>query len=144
VTQKASNPSEHGATLLDGSPNHKSTLETRMPETDSDLRISVMMRAASKPCNIKAHADARVEFASSSLEIFGLSVVQHDPEKAAWVSYPQRASRDAKKYFPIVKVAGALHEKICTAVLREFERVKSSIGNRDKAQSAGKEDSVPF
>ena len=119
-------------------------MQTRPPETDSTSRISVTLRASSKPGNIKAHADARVEFASSSLEIFGLSVVQHDPEKSAWVSYPQRASKDAKKYFPIVKVTGGLHEKICTAVLREFERVQSSAGHRNNTQSAGEEDSVPF
>jgi hypothetical protein len=119
-------------------------METRTPQIDSDPRISVTLRTASKPGSVKAHADVRVEIASLSLEIFGLSVVQNDPEKAAWVSYPQRAGRDAKKYFPIVKVTGTLHEKICTAVLREFERVKSSTGNRNEAQFAGEEDSVPF
>jgi DNA-binding cell septation regulator SpoVG len=117
---------------------------TRTPQIDSDPRIIVALRTASKPGSVKAHADVRVEIASLNLEIFGLSVVQHDPEKPAWVSYPQRSGRDAKKYFPIVKVAGVLHEKICTAVLREFERVKSSTGNRNEAQSAGEEDSVPF
>lgn len=119
-------------------------METYIPETDSNPRISITLRAASKPGSIKAHADMRVEFALSGFEIFGLSVVQHDFEKAAWVSYPQRAGRDTKKYFPIVKVTGALHEKICAAVLREFERMTSSSANGDKAQTSGEEDSIPF
>lgn len=115
-----------------------------MPVVDSNPKISVALRLAPKPGNIKAHADARVDFASSGFDIFGLSVVQHDPERPAWVSYPQRAGKDTKKYFPIVKITGALHEKICAAVLQEFERVMSSAGNRDTAQCAGEQDLVPF
>lgn len=92
----------------------------------SDLRITVTLRSASKPSAVKAHADVRVEFSSSSLEIFGASIVQHDPQKPAWVSYPQRAGKDGKKYFAIVKVTGTLHEKICAAVLDEFERMRAA------------------
>lgn len=94
-------------------------------EKSKNLRITVTLRAASKPGSVKARADVRVEFFASSLEIFGVSIVQHDPAKPAWVSYPQRAGKDAKKYFAIVKVTGTLHEKICAAVLSEFERTQT-------------------
>jgi hypothetical protein len=94
-------------------------LEENMAE---NLRITVTIRAASKPGSVKAHADVRVEFSSSSLEIFGVSIVQHDPAKPAWVSYPQRAGKGAKKYFAIVKLTGVLHDKICAVVLEEWKR----------------------
>ena len=98
-----------------------------MFDANSDLRITVTsLRAASKPGAVKAHADVRVEFSSSSLEIFGVSIVQHDPAKPAWVSYPQRAGKDAKKYFAIVKLTGMLYEKICAAVLHDWERMPAS------------------
>jgi len=101
-----------------------------MPDANSNLPITVTIRAASKPGSVKAHADVRVEFSSSSLEIFGVSIVQHDPAKPAWVSYPQRAGKDAKKYFAIVKVTGVLHDKICAAVLHEWERLPASASDR--------------
>ena len=102
-----------------------------MSDANSNLRITIIsLRAASKPGAVKAHADVRVEFSSSGLEIFGLSIVQHDPAKTAWVSYPQRAGRDAKKYFAVVKVTGVLHDKICAAVLQEWERMPAPASNR--------------
>lgn len=93
-------------------------------------RITVTIRAASKPGSVKAHADVRVEFSSSSLEIFGVSVVQHDPAKPAWVSYPQRPGKDAKKYFPIVKLTGVLNDKICAAILDEWKRISAPASDR--------------
>ncbi len=89
----------------------------QLPES----RLYVTLRAASKPGAVKAHADVRIQFAHSTLEMFGLSVVQHDPEKPAWVSYPQRAAKNGK-YYAHVRASGKLHEQICAAVLSEFER----------------------
>jgi hypothetical protein len=98
--------------------------EKRMPEANSNLRITAKIRPASKPGSVKAHADVRIDFAASTLEIFGLSIVRHDPDKPAWVSYPQRAGgKDSKKYFSIVKLTGVLHDTICAAVLQEFEQM---------------------
>lgn len=93
--------------------------------SNSNLVISVTVRPASKPGSVKAHADVRVLFGSSSLEIFGASVVQHDPAKPAWLSYPQRAGKDGKKYFSVVKLTGVLHERVCSAVLAEWEKVQT-------------------
>ena len=110
-----------------------------------DVRIDVTLRSASKAGSVKAHADIRVEFGSSSLEIFGLSVVRHDPQKEAWISYPQRAAKDGKKYFTIVKVTGSLNKKICAAVLHEFERMTASTRNHGGVERhPGEEDSIPF
>src|SRR5713101_2053651 len=98
-----------------------------MPDANSSLRITVTLRAASKPGSVKAHVDVRIDFAASTLEIFGLSIVRHDPDKPAWVSYPQRAGgTDSKKYFSIVKLTGVLHDKVCAAVLQEFERTPAT------------------
>jgi hypothetical protein len=96
---------------------------------NSNLAITVTVRPASKPGSVKGHADVRVLFNSSSLEIFGASIVQQDPAKPAWVSYPQRAGKDGKKYFSVVKVTGVLHEKICSTVLAEWEKVARSSDN---------------
>jgi DNA-binding cell septation regulator SpoVG len=117
--------------------------------SNSNLRIAVTIRPASRPGSVKAHADARVDFASSTLEIFGISVIQHDLEKPAWVSYPQRQGKDAKKYFPVLKVTGALHEKISEAVLAEWERNPVPAADRGgvpRAQIPREpgDDSIPF
>ncbi len=96
-----------------------------------NLRITVTsLRAASKPGSVKAHADVRIDFSASSLEIFGASIVQHDPAKPAWVSYPQRAGKDATKYFAVVKLTGVLHDKVCAAVLHEYERTSAAASDR--------------
>lgn len=101
-------------------------------EKSENLRIAVTsLRRAASPGSVKAHADVRLEFSASSLEIFGVSIVQQDPAKPAWVSYPQRAGKNGKKYYSVVKLSGVLHEKICAAVLSEFERTQTA------AQSAG-------
>jgi len=125
---------------MSGAASHKSA-------SNSNLKINVTLRGASKPGSVKAYADVHVEFSSSSLEIFGASIVQHDPQKPAWVSYPQRAGKDGKKYFPIVRVSGMLHEKICAAVLREFEQMPASNnGAVPRAQIPHEpgDDSIPF
>lgn len=115
-----------------------------MPE----LNITVTVRTASTPGSVKAHADVRVEFPSSNIELFGLSIVHHDPKKLAWVAYPQRAGKNGKKYFPIVRVGGALHEKICAAVLSEYERLLEGNGREgtSRAQAARQpgEDAIPL
>jgi hypothetical protein len=121
-----------------------------MPDTNSSLRITVTIRAASKPGSVKAHVDVRVEFSFSALEIFGVSIVQHDPAKPAWVSYPQRPGKDAKKYYPIIKLTGMLHDKVSAAVLREWERMPAQAGTAGAVPRAqiprdpGDEDSIPF
>lgn len=120
-----------------------------MPDSNSNSRITVTLRAASKPGAVKAYADLRVEFSASTLEIFGVSVVQHDPAKPAWVSYPQRSGKESKKYFPIVRATGALHESICGAVLREWQQTSakaSDPGGVPRAQIPREpgEDSIPF
>lgn len=98
----------------------------------SNRGIGVTLRAALKPGAVKAHADVRIQFAHSTLEIFGLSVVQHDPEKPAWVSYPQRAAKNGK-YYAHVRATGKLHERICSVVLSEFERTAGS-GRADERE----------
>lgn len=92
------------------------------PAAVSNPKITITLRPASKPGAVKAHADVRIQFAQSMLEIFGLSIVQHDPEKPAWVSYPQRSAKNGK-YYEHVRATGKLHERICAAVLSEFERM---------------------
>ena len=96
----------------------------------SNEKITVTLRPAAKPGAVKAHADVRIEFAHFTVEIFGLSIVQHDPQKPAWVSYPQRIGKNGKKYFPIVRVSGKLHDAICAAVLSEFERTAMTVLGR--------------
>lgn len=114
------------------------------PTAVSNLKISVTLRAASKPGAVKAHADARLEFALSTIEIFGLSVVQHDPEKPAWMSYPQRAAKSGK-YYAHVRATGKLHEKICAAVLAEFERMRTPGPERASIpRESGTDDDIPF
>ena len=112
----------------------------------SNLKISVTLRTASKPGAVKAHADARINFAHSTLEIFGLSVVQHDPDKPAWVSYPQRAAKNGK-YYAHVRASGKLHERICGAVLSEFERTPKSGPGPERAsipREQGEDADSPF
>lgn len=111
----------------------------------SNPKISVTLRAASKAGAVKGHADVRVEFAHSTLEIFGLSVVQHDPNKPPWVSYPQRAAKSGK-YYAHVRASGRLHERICAAVLSEFERMPKPGPDPERAaipREPGEDDS-PF
>jgi hypothetical protein len=123
-----------------------------MPDSNPNLRITVTLRAASKPGSIKAHADIVIETGSSKIEVSGLSIIKHDPEKPAWVSYPQRPGKDGKKWFPIVGVTGVLHGKICGAVLREWERMLASVPANDRGgvpraqipREPGDEDSIPF
>lgn len=112
----------------------------------SNPKISVTLRAASKPGAVKAHADARIQFAQSTLEIFGLSVVQHDPEKPAWVSYPQRAAKNGK-YYAHVRATGKLHDAICAAVLSEFERMPKAGPGPERAsipREPGTDEDIPF
>lgn len=116
------------------------------PAVVSNLKISVTLRAASKPGPVKAHADARLQFAHSTLEIFGLSVVQHDPEKPAWVSYPQRAAKNGK-YYPHVRATGKLHEVIRGAVLSEFECMQKPGPGPERAsipRESGEDGDIPF
>lgn len=113
----------------------------------SNLKISVTLRAASKPGAVKAHADVRIQFAHSRLDIFGLSVVQHDPDKPAWVSYPQRAAKNGKYYYPHVRARGKLHDQICAAVLGEFDRVPKAGPGPERAsipQEPGQDSDDPF
>jgi hypothetical protein len=116
------------------------------PAAFSNPKVSVTLRAASKPGAVKAHADARIQFAHSTLEIFGLSVVQHDPDKPAWVSYPQRAAKNGK-YYAHVRASGKLHERICAAVLSEFERTPKSGPGPERASipcQPGEDEGSPF
>jgi DNA-binding cell septation regulator SpoVG len=94
-------------------------------DANSNQRIPVTIRAAAKPGAIKAHADVRVNFSASSLEIFGLSVVQQDSAKPAWVSYPQRPGKKEGKWYDVVKVTGKLHEEISSAVLAAYAEVQA-------------------
>lgn len=105
---------------------------SQQPATVSNPKVSVTLRAAPKPGVVKAHADVRIQFAHSTLEIFGLSVVQHDPEKPVWVSYPQRAAKNGK-YYAHVRAIGKLHERICSVVLSEFERVAKTGSGPERA-----------
>lgn len=111
----------------------------------SNPKITVTLRVANKPSAIKAHADVRVQFSHSTLEIFGLSIVHHDPEKPAWVSYPQRAAKNGK-YYSHVRVSGKLHDAICLAVLSEFERLKpgSAPELASIAREPGEHSDIPF
>lgn len=102
------------------------------PTVISNLNISVTLRAASKPGAVKAHADVRVDLPHSALEILGLSVVHHDQQKPPWVSYPQRADKNGKKYYAVIRVSGKLHEKISAAVLTEFERMSKSGSDSER------------
>ena len=114
------------------------------PAVVSNLKISVTLRAASRPGAVKAHADARLQFAHSTIEIFGLSIVQHDPEKPAWISYPQRAAKNGK-YYAHVRATGRLHEVLCGAVLVEFERIqKLGPVPDDASRDSGEGVDAPF
>jgi len=108
-----------------------------------DLLITVTLRETSKPGAIRAHCDVRVESAGSTVEIFGISVVQPtDSQKPVFLSYPQRPGRDSKRYFPVVRVTGALDRKISDAVLREWERVCASA--KESGATREPEEEVPF
>jgi hypothetical protein len=123
-----------------------SSTVSQEPTVLSNLKIGVTLRAASKPGAVKAHADVRVEFAHSTLEIFGLSIVQHDPEKPAWVSYPQRAGKNGK-YYAVVRGSGKLHKKICEATLSEFERLPMPGPGPERAsiqREPGGDTDIPF
>lgn len=116
------------------------------PAAVSNLKISVTLRAASKPGAVKAHADVRIQFAHSTLEIFGLSVVQHDLDKPAWVSYPQRAAKNGK-YYPHVRASGKLHDQICAVVLSEFEGMPKPGSGPERAsipREPGQDSDDPF
>ena len=122
-------------------------MEVYMSESNSNLKINVTLRAASKPGAVKAYADVRV-FSPLSFKVSGVSVVHHDPQKPAWVSYPQRAGKDGKKYFATFEPYGVLDETIRADVLREFERMRASNngGAVPRAQIPREQgdDSIPF
>lgn len=109
---------------------------SQVPASVSNPKIDITLRAVSKASSIKAYADVHIQFTDSTLEIFGLSVVKHDPEKPAWVSFPQRAGKNGNKYFPIVSVSGALREKICAAVLNEFERTPKPVTGPERVSDS--------
>ena len=112
---------------------------SQQPASAAKPKLTVSLRAASKPGAVKAHADVRIDFTNSTLEIFGLSVVQHDPDKPAWVSYPQRAGKNSK-YYAIARVTGKLHQAICYAVLDEFQRMPDDGTAREPVEG----NDVPF
>src|SRR6266852_4156846 len=87
----------------------------------TEKRITVTFRAASKSDSaIKGHADIVIDTGSSKIELSGLSVIKHDPEKPAWISYPQRPGKKEGKWYDVVKVTGKLHEEISSAVLAAY------------------------
>jgi len=112
-------------------------------ETNSSLKINVALRSPSRPGATQAYADVTVEFGSSKLEISGMSIVRHDPEKPAWVSYPQRAGKSGKKFYPVVRVFGALHEKISRAVLAEF-RQRPPLSDESPERDQTTSEQIPF
>lgn len=112
-------------------------------ETNSSLKISVSLRAPSKPSKTLAYADVTVEFGLSKIEISGMSVVRHDPEKPAWVSYPQRAGKNGKKFYSVVRVVGALHEKISRAVLAEYKQ-RPPLRDEPPEQDQSGSEQIPF
>ena len=120
------------------------TESSQKTETNSSLKISVSLRAPSKPCKTLAYADVTVEFGLSKIEISGMSIVRHDPEKPAWVSYPQRAGKTGKKFYPVVRVLGALHEKISRAVLAEFRQRPPLCESEATEQEQSASEQIPF
>lgn len=106
---------------------------SQQPASAAKPKLTVSLRVASKPGAVKAHADVRIDFINSALEIFGLSVVQHDPDKPAWVSYPQRTGKNGK-YYTMARVTGKLHQAICYAVLDEFQRMPDDEAAREPAE----------
>jgi len=114
----------------------------------SAVKIEVRIRAAQKPGAIKAHADISITFATTStLEIFGISVVQQDESKPPWISYPQRAGKKAGRFFPIVRIIGALHDWIVREVLTEYARSlarASAAESKNGVREPGQDDSIPF
>lgn len=114
-------------------------------ETNSSLKISVALTAPSKSSATLAYADVTVEFGFSKIKISGMSVVRHDPEKPAWVSYPQRAGKregkNGKKYYDIFRAYGPLHEKISHAILAEFRRMSPL---RDAGSEQTSTEETPF
>ena len=65
----------------------------------------------------------QVHFSASVLSIYGLRVVETDPEKGPWVAYPQQPGKKEGKWYDVVKVTGKLHDEISSAVLKEYAGV---------------------
>lgn len=88
------------------------------------ISIVVNIRLNKSDGNLKAYADTEIRFDASVLSIHGLRVVETDPEKGPWVTYPQQKGKDGKKWYDVVKITGKLHNEISSAVLKEYTDVK--------------------
>lgn len=119
-----------------------STASSQKVETSSISKISVSLRPASKPGAVLAYGDVLIEFGSSKLEIFGVSIVKHDPDKPAWMSYPQHAGKSGKKFYPVVRIFGSLHDRICAEVLAKFERTSAAEPDAESARIS--DEDIPF
>ena len=125
------------------------TLSYQKPEANSNQKINpkitVSLRLAPNIASVLAWADVRIQFARSKLEIWGLRVLQSDPKKHAWVAYPQTRGKEAGKFYHVVRVSGALHDAISSAVLAEFEKANPSApgAGPERARIPG-DDEIPF
>jgi hypothetical protein len=82
--------------------------------------ISVEIRWANKPGNVKAYADLRLTLPEGTLQLRGFSVIVQ-PGKSAWVGFPAKPGSTSGKFFPVVEADGMLKERISNAILDSYQ-----------------------
>lgn len=88
------------------------------------MTILTNVRISPDTETLKAYADVHIHFAASVLSIHGLRIVETDPAKGPWITYPQQKGKKEGKWYDIVKVTGKLHDEISSAVLAEYAKVQ--------------------
>jgi len=121
------------------------TASYQKPEANSNPKITVTLRLAPNVGSVLAWADVRIQFARSKLEIWGVRVIQSDSQKPAWIAYPQTRGKEAGKFYHVVRVSGALHDAISSAVLAEIEKANPPApgAGPERARIPG-DDNIPF
>jgi DNA-binding cell septation regulator SpoVG len=84
-----------------------------------NISIEVEIRWATKPGNVKAYADIRIEFPEGELVLHGFSIIEQ-PGKDPWVGFPSNRGNIPGKFFPVVEADGSLKEEIVRTIIEAY------------------------
>jgi hypothetical protein len=85
------------------------------------ISFEIEIRWATKPGNVKAYADLKINLLEGNLQLHGFSIIAQ-PGKDPWVGFPAKSGNIPGKFFPVVEADGALKEEIFRAVLDAYRK----------------------